>query len=122
MTTLIAAFPDHGTAQAALEQLARAGVAREELFLEHERDRISAMHDRVPEQRESVLGSLGRVFGDLVQANVDPRTADPVSEALQRGGSVLIARVHAARADAFAEQLRAAGAFNVASYAAAGAH
>lgn len=122
MTTLIAAFADQPAARGGLEELARAGVPREELFLENEPDRLRALHDRVPEHRESVLGSLGRVFGDLVQANIDPRTADPLSEALQRGGSVLVARVDAARADELADRLRSAGAFNVVAYAAAPSH
>jgi len=114
MTILLAAFDDHAAAQGALERLVQSGFDRSDLHLEQDLQRLRPGGGLVPEKHEGVLGSLGRVFGDLVQANIDTQAQDLVRAATERGGTVLLARCNdAGRAGQAADLLRAAGAYNV---------
>jgi rhodanese-related sulfurtransferase len=112
MTILLAAFDDKHAAQLAVHQLAQAGVARDDIRIEHNLERLRQPAAKAP--RESVLGSLGRTFGDLVRANIDHHQVDLVTEVVERGATVLVARTAGGtQADRAAQLLREAGAFNV---------
>jgi hypothetical protein len=124
MSTILAAFDDRHAAQMALHQLAAAGIARDDLHLEHDLERLKAVARARRQNDSSVLGSLGRVFGDLVRMNVDHHHVDVVTEAVERGAIVLVARApDGAIAEKAAALLKQAGAFSVGVQAAAsGAH
>lgn len=120
MTTVLAAFDKRIAADQALERLAASGIPRDDLHVEHDfiRLRNTKGSDRIG--NNSVLGSAGRMFADLVQTNVDHHHMDIVTEALERGATVLVVRVtNPTQVDGLVTRLRAEGAYNVATRAAA---
>ncbi|TFY99180.1 hypothetical protein EZ313_21655 [Ramlibacter henchirensis] len=121
MSTILAAFDDRHAAQMALHRLAHEGIARDDLHIEHDLERLKAVSRVRRRQADtSVLGALGRVFGDLVKLNVDHHHVDVVTEAVERGAIVLVARTpDSGLADRAAALLKEAGAFSVGVHAAA---
>jgi hypothetical protein len=120
MTTILAAFDNEHIAQAAADQLAKAGVPRDDLHIESDLARVKAMDPHKDIGAHSVLGSAGRMFADLVRTNVDHHHVPVVTEALERGATVLVARTtEPSMADTAAALLRAAGAYDVSVQAAA---
>jgi hypothetical protein len=121
MSTILAAFDDRHAANMALHRLANEGIARDDLHIEHDLERLRAVGRARPRRGDdSVLGALGRVFGDLVSLNVDHHHMNVVTEALERGAIVLVARTpDQAMADRAAALLKEAGAFSVGVQAAA---
>ena len=121
MSTILAAFDDRHAAQLALHRLAHEGIARDDLHIEHDLERLRTV-GRARRQKgdDSLLGALGRVFGDLVSANVDHHHVDVVTEAMERGAIVLVARTpDQAMAERAAALLKESGAFSVGVQAAA---
>ena len=120
MSTILAAFDDRHAAQMALHRLASEGIARDDLHIEHDLERLKAVRTARKQGDTSVLGSLGRVFGDLVKLNVDHHHVDVVTEAVERGAIVLVARTpDSDLAQRAAALLKEAGAFSVGVQAAA---
>ena len=120
MSTILAAFDSKHAAQMALHRLAHEGIARDDLHIEHDLDRLKAVGRARRQGDTSVLGALGRVFGDLVKLNVDHHHVDVVTEAVERGAVVLVARTpDAALAERARLLLKEAGAFSVGVQAAA---
>jgi hypothetical protein len=120
MTTILAAFENGRIAHAALEQLAEAGVPRDDVHVESDLARLKGLDRSRTIGNDSVLGSIGRMFADLVRTNVDYHHVDLVTEAMERGATMLVARITdpalAQRAPAL---LRAAGAYDVGAHASA---
>lgn len=112
MTAILAAFDHRQLAARAMQRLADAGIPRDRMHCEHELEHLHARRPQ-PVGNDSVLGSFGRLFADLVQTNIDPRNADLISQAVQRGACVLAVQADASQADAAAAVMRACGAFNV---------
>lgn len=115
MTTILAAFDQRHAAQLAVHRLVHEGLAREDVHLEDDLERLREVGRARREGGDaSVLGSLGRVFADLVRNSIDHHQLDVVTEAMERGAIVLVARTPddglARRA---AELLKEAGAFSV---------
>jgi len=121
MSTILAAFDNRHAAQLALYRLVQEGIPRDDLHIEEDLERLKLVGRARPQQGDtSVLGALGRVFGDLVKANVDHHHVDVVTEAIERGAIVLVARTpDQAMADRAAVLLKQAGAFSVGVQAAA---
>jgi hypothetical protein len=120
MTTILAAFDNERTARAAVEQLAKAGLAHDDMHIESDFARLKALARGDDFGRHSVLGSVGRLFADLVRTNVDHHHVNVVTEALERGATVLVARTtEPALADTASAVLRANGAYDVSVRAAA---
>jgi rhodanese-related sulfurtransferase len=111
MTILLAAFDDRHAAQLAVHQLAATGIPRDDIRIEHNLERLQAAGR--PVTHESLLQSIGRMFADLVRTNIDHHQLDLVTEAIERGATVLVARAGAGQADRAAQVLKDAGAFNV---------
>lgn len=123
MSTILAAFDDRHSAQLALHRLAHEGIPRDDLHIEDDLQRLKAVGRARRGNDSSVLGALGRVFAELVQANVDHHHVDIVTEALERGAIVLVARTaDGAAAERAATLLKEAGAFSVGVQAAAASH
>ena len=116
MSVLLAAFDDRHVAQLAVHQLAGAGVARDDVRIEHNLERLQPHGRGAP--ADSVLAAVGRMFADLVRTNIDHHQLDLVTEAIERGATVLVARVQAGQLDRAAQLLRDAGAFSVSAQAA----
>lgn len=120
MSTILAAFDDRHAAQMALHRLAGAGIARDDLHIEHDLERLKAVTRARRNNDTSFLASLGQVFADLVRANIDHHNVDVVTEAVERGATVLVARApDGAMAEKAAALLKEAGAFSVGVQAAA---
>jgi hypothetical protein len=120
MTTILAAFEDERTARAAAEQLAQAGVPHDDLHIETDLARLKTHERSKAVGNDSVLGSAGRLFADLVSTNVDHHHTSFVSSAMDRGATVLVARTtEPSVADTASALLRAAGAYDVSVGAAA---
>ena len=120
MTTVLAAFEKRIAADQALERLAKSGIPRDDLHVEHDFARLRNMKGSERIGNDSVLGSAGRMFADLVQTNVNHHQLDIVTEALERGATVLVARVtDPAKVDGVVKRLRVEGAYCVATRAAA---
>src|SRR6476620_8340171 len=112
MTTILAAFEDRHAAHRAMVELAHAGFARDDLHVEHDVARLRATQHSRHIGNDSVLGSVGRMFADLVQTNVNHHQVDVVTDALERGASVLVARIaNPAMADRATTLLREQGAY-----------
>lgn len=121
MTTVLAAFDQRLAADQALDQLAAAGVPREDLQLEHDLERLKGMNESRKIGNDSVLGSAGRMFADLVQTNVDYHHVDLATEAVERGGTVLVARLaDSSQAGRIVALLRQLGAYDVVARTAPG--
>lgn len=120
MTILLAAFDDRHAAQLAVHQLTSAGIARDDIRIEHNLERLQPVARGV--SRESLLTSIGRMFADLVRTNIDHHQLDLVTEAIERGATVLVARAGEGQAERAAQLLREAGAFNVGTQGAAQPH
>lgn len=113
MSILLAAFDDKHTAQLAVHQLTQAGIARDDIRIEHNLARDRGAAGTKPPQ-ESVLASLGRTFADLARANIDHHQVDLVTEVVERGATVLVARTAGgALADRAVQLMHEAGAFKV---------
>ena len=120
MTTVLAAFDKRFAADQAVEQLVKAGVPRDDVHVEHDLERLKGIRTSRRIGNDSVLGSAGRMFADLVQTNVDYHHVDIITEALERGASVLVARVtDASRLEGVVKRLRLEGAYDIAQRAAA---
>ena len=120
MTTVLAAFDKRFAADQAVEQLVKAGVPPDAVHLEHDLERLKGIRTSRRIGNDSVLGSAGRMFADLVQTNVDYHHVDIITEALERGASVLVARVtDASRLEGVVKRLRLEGAYDIAQRAAA---
>jgi hypothetical protein len=120
MTTILAAFENGRIAQQALDKLADAGVPRDDLHIESDLARLKHQDRSRSIGNDSVLGSVGRMFADLVRTNVDYHHVDIVTEAMERGATMLVARVtDPALAGQAPAILRAAGAYDVGTQAAA---
>jgi hypothetical protein len=120
MTTVLAAFDKRIAADQALERLAKSGIPRDDLHVEHDFERLRNLKGSQRMGNDSVLGSAGRMFADLVQTNVNHHQLDIVTEALERGATVLLARVtNPTQVDGLVARLRAEGAYSVATRAAA---
>lgn len=120
MTTVLAAFDKRFAADQAVEQLVKAGVPRDDVHVEHDLERLKGIRTSRRIGNDSVLGSAGRMFADLVQTNVDYHHVDIITEALERGASVLVARVtDASRLEGVVKRLRLEGAYDLAQWAAA---
>ncbi|WP_427912320.1 hypothetical protein ACPWT1_16990 [Ramlibacter sp. MMS24-I3-19] len=120
MTTVLAAFDKRFAADQALEQLVKAGQPRDDVHVEHDLERLKRASTSRRMGNDSVLGSAGRMFADLVQTNVDYHHVDIITEALERGASVLVARVtDPSRLDGVIKRLRLEGAYDVEQRAAA---
>jgi hypothetical protein len=120
MSTILAAFDDRHAAQVALHRLAHEGIARDDLHIEHDLERLKAVGRARRQGDPSFLAALGQVFADLVRANVDHHHVDVVTEAVERGATVLVARTpDLALAERAATLLKEAGAFSVGVQAAA---
>ena len=120
MTTVLAAFDKRFAADQALEQLVKVGVPRDDVHVEHDLERLKGIRTSRRIGNDSVLGSAGRMFADLVQTNVDYHHVDIITEALERGASVLVARLNdTALLDRVVKRLRIEGAYDVATRAAA---
>jgi hypothetical protein len=120
MTTVLAAFDKRLAADQALERLAKSGIPRDDLHVEHDFARLRNMKGSDRIGNNSVLGSAGRMFADLVQTNVDHHHLDIVTEALERGATVLVVRLtNPSQVEPMVRRLRAEGAYSVASRAAA---
>ncbi|KQT10671.1 hypothetical protein [Ramlibacter sp. Leaf400] len=120
MSTILAAFDDRHAAQMALHRLAHEGISRDDLHIEHDLERLKTVGRARRQSDPSVLGALGRVFGDLVKLNVDHHHVDVVTEAVERGAIVLVARTaDTGLAQRAAALLKEAGAFSVGVQAAA---
>jgi len=114
MSTILAAFDDRHAAQLALHRLAHEGIARDDLHLEHDLERLKAVNRARRQNDTSFLSALGQVFADLVRANVDHHHIDVVTEAVERGAIVLVARTPDSElAQKAAALLKEAGAFSV---------
>jgi hypothetical protein len=120
MTTVLAAFDKRIAADQALEVLVKSGLPRDDLHVEHDFVRLRNLKGSQRIGNDSVLGSAGRMFADLVQTNVNHHQLDIVTEALERGATVLVARVtDPGRVDGVVARLRVEGAYSVATRAAA---
>ena len=120
MSTVLAAFDKRFAADQAAEHIAGTGVARADVHVEHDLERLKRVSTSRRMGNDSVLGSAGRMFADLVQTNVDYHHVDLVTEALERGASVLVARVtDPSRLDGVIKRLRLEGAYDVEQRAAA---
>jgi hypothetical protein len=120
MTTVLAAFDKRIAADQALERLAKSGIPRDDLHVEHDFARLRNMKGSQRIGNDSVLGLAGRMFADLVQTNVDHHHLDIVTEALERGATVLVVRVtNPTQVDGLVTRLRAEGAYSVGTRAAA---
>ena len=120
MTTVLAAFDKRFAADQAVEQLVKAGVPRDDVHVEHDLERLKGIRTSRRIGNDSVLGSAGRMFADLVQTNVDYHHVDIITEALERGASVLVARgTDASRLEGVVKRLRLEGAYDIAQRAAA---
>ncbi|HEY1228593.1 MAG TPA: hypothetical protein VGF26_14850 [Ramlibacter sp.] len=120
MTTVLAAFDKRFAADQAVEQLVKAGVPRDDVHVEHDLERLKGVRTSRRIGNDSVLGSAGRMFADIVQTNVDYHHVDIITEALERGASVLVARVtDASRLEGVVKRLRLEGAYDIAQRAAA---
>jgi hypothetical protein len=120
MTTVLAAFDKRIAADQALERLAKSGIPRDDLHVEHDFERLRNIKGSQRMGNDSVLGSAGRMFADLVQTNVNHHQLDIVTEALEHGATVLVARViNPTQVDGLVARLRAEGAYSVATRAAA---
>jgi hypothetical protein len=114
MTTILAAFNDITAAHTAAVQLKHAGFAGHDVQVEHDLARLRAMDRSRRVGNDSVLGTAGRMFADIIQTNVNHHQLDVVTEALERAACVVVARAtEPALADQAVALLRAAGAFNV---------
>ncbi len=114
MPTILAAFDDRHCAQLALHELARQGIAREDLHIEHDLERLRKVERARKEGNYSFLKALGEVFADLVRNTVNHHQMDVITEAMERGATVLVARTpDAALAERAAALVREAGAFSV---------
>jgi hypothetical protein len=120
MTTVLAAFDKRLAADQALERLAKSGIPRDDLHVEHDFARLRNSKGSERIGNDSVLGSAGRMFADLLQTNIDHHHLDIVTEALERGATVLVVRVtNPTQVDGLVARLRAEGAYSVATRAAA---
>ncbi|GAC1527461.1 MAG: hypothetical protein NVS2B4_04830 [Ramlibacter sp.] len=120
MTTILAAFDKRLAADQALERLASSGIPRDDLHVEHDFERLRNLKGSQRIGHDSVLGSAGRMFADLVRTNVDHHQLDVATEALERGATVLVVRVtQPTQVDGLVARLRAEGAYNVSTRAAA---
>ena len=118
MTTVLAAFDKRLAADQALERLAKSGIPRDDLHVEHDFERLRNLRSSQRIGNDSVLGTAGRMFADLVRTNVDHHQVDIVTEALERGATVLVARAKdQAHAERVAALLRVEGAYSVATRA-----
>jgi glutaredoxin-related protein len=120
MTTILAAFENGHIAQKAIKELAKAGVVLDDVHIESDLARLKHLDRSRSIGNDSVLGSVGRMFADLVRTNVDYHHVDIVTEAIERGATMLVARVTdpavVSRAPAL---LRQFGAYDVGTQAAA---
>jgi hypothetical protein len=117
---VLAAFDKRFAADQAVEQLVKAGVPRDDVHVEHDLERLKGVRTSRRIGNDSVLGSAGRMFADIVQTNVDYHHVDIITEALERGASVLVARVtDASRLEGVVKRLRLEGAYDIAQRAAA---
>ena len=122
MSTVLAAFDKRFAADQALEHIAGTGVPRTDVHVEHDLERLKRVSTSRKMGNDSVLGSAGRMFADLVQTNVDYHHVDLVTEALERGASVLVVRLaDATQTDRVVAMLRKLGAYDVITRAAADA-
>jgi predicted transcriptional regulator len=122
MSTVLAAFDKRFAADQAVDLLAGAGVPREDVHVEHDLERLKHLSKSRKVGNDSVLGSAGRMFADLIQTNVDYHHVDLVTEAMERGATVLVARLgDATRTDSVVALLRKLGAYEVTTRAAADA-
>lgn len=120
MSTILAAFDNRHAAQLALYRLVPEGIPRDDMHIEEDLERLKLVGRARPQADSSVLSALGRVFGDLVKANVDHHHVDVITEAIERGAIVLVARTpDPAIANRAATLLKEAGAFSVGVQAAA---
>ena len=114
MTTILAAFDNERAAHAAVDQLAEAGVPRDDFHVEGDLVRMKSMSRGEDFGRNSVLGSAGRMFADLIRTNVDHHHVDVITEAIERGATILVARTtEPAFADTITAVLRVAGAYDI---------
>lgn len=114
MTTILAAFDNERAAHAAVDQLAEAGVPRDDIHVEGDLVRMKSMSRGEDFGRNSVLGSAGRMFADLIRTNVDHHHVDVITEAIERGATILVARTtEPAFADTITAVLRVAGAYDI---------
>lgn len=114
MTTILAAFDNERAANAAVDQLAEAGVPRDDVHVEGDLVRMKAMSRGEDFGRNSVLGSAGRMFADLIRTNVDHHHVNVMTEAIERGATILVVRTtEPAFADTITAVLRVAGAYDI---------
>ena len=114
MSTILAAFDQRHAAQLALHRLVEEGIARDDIHIEHDLERLKQLGRARRQGDHSVLGSLGRVFADLVRTSVDHHQVDVMTEAVERGATMLVARTpDSALAERAARLLKDAGAFRV---------
>lgn len=114
MSTILAAFDQRHAAQLALHRLVHEGVARDDVHIEDDLERLKAVGRARRQGDTSLLGALGRVFADLVRNTVNHHEVDVMTEAVERGAIVLVARTpDAALAERAAKLLKEAGAFSV---------
>lgn len=114
MPTILAAFDDRHAAQLALHELARHGIARDDIHIEHDLERLKKVERARKEGSEPFLKALGEVFADLVRNTVNHHQLDVITEAMERGATVLVARTpDPGLAERAAVLVREAGAFNV---------
>lgn len=92
MTTILAAFENGHAAQQAIAELAKAGVQFDDVHIESDLARLKHTDRSRSIGNDTVLGSIGRMFADLVRTNVDYHHVDIVTEAMERGATMLVAR------------------------------
>ena len=96
MHTAICAFDDRSRAEQAVENLVRAGFAREDLHVEHrhataEGPAGAATQDARHDANErGVLSSLGHFFASLLGRDNPPGHADTYQRHVERGGYVVV--------------------------------
>lgn len=109
MQAVISVFGDHADAQRALDSLVRQGFSREDLHIE--RDAGGTVHtgDGAEVHDRGNVSNFGYFLASLLGLD-QPEHAGTYSEAVRRGGSVLVLDAHGdAEAERAASLLRGLG-------------